>query len=509
MSHSQEDRCQFTIKHDVAVKHVLFSPDGNFILTACDYDSAQIWDAATGISIAPPMKHDGYIYRAAFSHDGQHVRTTCGDGTARIWQVTTGQPACPPMKHDRCFDPLRDGDVPLAAPKPMEHGEAVWHGAFSPDDELVVTASADKTARVWDATTAKSIAPPMRHDDNVWYAAFSPTGTAIVTASSDKTARMWNAKTGQPLAPPLKHPGQVSFAVFSPDGQRIVTASGCTTQMFDATTSQPIGTPMKHGGNEYTTVGRPVFSPDGQLLVTTAGPGTTRIWNAASGAPVTPVIEHGGPGMGDRYDMHVEFSPDGRRIVTAGGGGSARIWDALTGEPLGAPMKHFASVTCAAFSPDGKRVVTGGDDCTARIWNTGEIPARDLHVPASGKQTEPSDEEKQQPIDVEEMPLDERVRLAADRRTSKTLLGALVDWALPNARKDVGFDVQTAIDVLVAVAKNPAASEDILKAICDDGLVRWSLVENPACPKELLHCVAATCNEFVARAAREHPNYRR
>ena len=56
----------------------------------------------------------------------------------------------------------------------------------------VVTASRDKTARIWDAETAAQIAALKRHDDRVNSAAFSPDGRRVVTASSDKTARIWN-----------------------------------------------------------------------------------------------------------------------------------------------------------------------------------------------------------------------------------------------------------------------------------------------------------------------------
>jgi WD40 repeat protein len=72
------------------------------------------------------------------------------------------------------------------------HYHWVESAAFSPDGSRIVTASDDKTARIWDAATAKEIAVLRGHDDRVVSAAFSPDGSRIVTASHDGTARIWD-----------------------------------------------------------------------------------------------------------------------------------------------------------------------------------------------------------------------------------------------------------------------------------------------------------------------------
>ena len=83
--------------------------------------------------------------------------------------------------------------------------------AFSPDGKRIVTASEDKTARLWDAETGKPIGEPLKgHEGAVSSAAFSPDGKRIVTASADKTARLWDAETGKPIGEPLKgHDGSL------------------------------------------------------------------------------------------------------------------------------------------------------------------------------------------------------------------------------------------------------------------------------------------------------------
>src|SRR5207245_10082117 len=49
--------------------------------------------------------------------------------------------------------------------------------------------------------------------------AFSPDGKIVLTASDDKTVRLWEVGTGKQLGQPLMHEGHVRAAAFSPDGE--------------------------------------------------------------------------------------------------------------------------------------------------------------------------------------------------------------------------------------------------------------------------------------------------
>jgi WD40 repeat protein/energy-coupling factor transporter ATP-binding protein EcfA2 len=282
--------------------------------------------------------HSDRVTSATYRPNGRHILTASDDKTARIWAADTGRLV-----------------AELAG-----HTASIYSTAYSPDGLRIVTAGADKTARVWDAEAGRFLFELKGHKDSVQSATYSPDGRRIVTTSVDKTARIWAADTGLHVTELKGHTDSVESATYSPNGRRIVTASeDNTARVWDADTGQHLLDLRGHkaGVNSVT------YSPDGRFIATTSEDKTARIWEATTGRLVSVLAGHADAVLSGTY------SPDGRSIVTASLDNTARIWAAETGYLLFELKGHGASVFSASYSPDGSQIVTVSKDNTARIWD--------------------------------------------------------------------------------------------------------------------------------------------
>jgi WD40 repeat protein len=251
---------------------------------------------------------------------------------------------------------------------PIGHTKNVTSAFFSPDGTKVVTASEDKTAKIWEVSTGRLLANLVGHTFGVTSAVFSPDGTKVVTASNDKTAKIWEVATGHLLINLEGHTFYINSAVFSPDGTKVVTASGdSTAKIWDASTGHLLANFKEH----KDIVTSAVFNPDGTKVLTTSFDKTAKIWEVVTGHLLINLEEH------NFYINSAVFSPDGTRVVTTSGEKTAKIWDASTGHLLTTLKGHTSGVSSAVFSPDGTKVITASFDSTAKIWvaATGQLLA--------------------------------------------------------------------------------------------------------------------------------------
>ncbi len=298
--------------------------------------------------------HNGELVFASFSPDGARIVTASLDKTARVW--SQGE----------------DGAWRSVA---LEgHQGPVVSASFSPDGSRIITASSDNTARVWsqgEGGAWHSIALE-GHQGPVNSAVFSSDGACIVTASFDGTVRVWSQGLTAWHSVVLKSlADSVISASFSPDGTRIITGSFFgIARVWSRNENGSWHSAILEG--HQAIVNSASFSPDGARIVTASSDRTARVWSRGEAGAWTSseVLEGHQDGV-----CSASFSPDGARIVTASFDGTARVWSqGDDGAWHSVSLEgHEGPVFSASYSPDGARVVTASADGTARVWKRGAI----------------------------------------------------------------------------------------------------------------------------------------
>lgn len=345
--------------HKEPVTSAAFSPDGKFIVTSSKDDTAIVWSAVTGQMIFQLRDHSSDVSSAAFSPDGKLIVTASWDKTALVWNASTDIL-------------LRQSDGHTDGVKLVGHEKGIRSAAFSPNSQLIVTASEDGTARIWNAYTGEQLKELNQLDGDrvaVLSAAFSPDGQRIVTLSKNGTAIIWDVATGSPSAE-LKvsddpNPIDNGNAVFSPNGKLIVTSGylNNTVVVWDVTTATPTRTVLSGHDRAVTSA---AFGPDSKHIVTTSLDNTARIWNAVSSEQEQAALL---TLTGHRSYLHsAAFSSDGQFIVTASDDNTARVWNATIDEPV-AQIDSPEKIDDATFSPNGRFIIANSSGDT-NIWHT-------------------------------------------------------------------------------------------------------------------------------------------
>ncbi|EAU80678.2 HNWD1 [Coprinopsis cinerea okayama7 len=287
-------------------------------------------------------EHDDAVNSVAFSRDGKLIVSASNDKTVRVWDAETGDPKSGPLEG---------------------HEGYVTTAVFSPDGRLVVSGSDDYTIRVWDADSGEEVAGPLSGHRNVISSiAFCPKGIYIASASYDNTIHLRLAT--DPQHGPVKileHPAPVNTLAFSSHGARLASGSSDRiVRVWDVASGEVLNRFEGHT-NSINCV---VFSPDETTIASASEDETIRLWDLVTNSPIGAPLE----GHTDAVTS-IAFSQDGRRLISGAYDGILLLWEVSTGAIVGQFTGHWNGVTSVAFSPDGKRVLSGSCDETIAVWD--------------------------------------------------------------------------------------------------------------------------------------------
>ena len=365
-----------------AIKHVCFTTDNKHVVIVT-HEAAYIWTIESARSSAVKVVHEG-LKTVAIDPTNAALLTVGEDRTAQMWSVQDGK------------------SLEIA----FSHGDDVTGAQFSDDGRLVLTFSADGTARTWNRgdrlrksriaevpsvrmnATAdrqwilawgdvgighvfRANAPDidnltLKHDEKITASCLSPDGRRIAAADISGNLIVWNRETGHTLTQSLQHRHAVRAISFAPDSSVIATgdAKGNVT-LCSVDTGEALKSFMLSSG-----VIEVAFSLRGDLLLAADSKAARLIrLDSKEGSDINP-IQFDGDILGAR------FSPDGHFIVIYGNANRVLVWDIARGSLK--TLRTGSPVNDASFSQNSSRLLTVAQDGTAQIWRVVDgSPAHD------------------------------------------------------------------------------------------------------------------------------------
>jgi len=307
--------------------------------------------------------HTGGVNCVALTLDGKTVVSASDDKTLRVWNMTTGQTT----------HVLSD------------HSKRVRHVALTSDGKTAVSASDDETLRVWDLVTGQTRHILSGHDNWVTYVALTSYGVTAVSASWDWTLRIWNITTGRITRVLSGHTREIHQVALTQDGRIAVSASGDTTlRMWNLLTGECIHVLIGH----TEAVTHVALTSDGQTAVSASYDDTLRVWDLTTGLCRYTYLPE--TRLGDNTS-HIVIGENGQTAVLLSENDALYVWNIINNETLHTLSKgsrHKIHVgNYAVLTTDSNRVVSVSEEDTLRVWdlNTRKEIGLSLNEGKSGK----------------------------------------------------------------------------------------------------------------------------
>lgn len=192
----------------------------------------------------------------------------------------------------------------------------------------------------------------------------TPDGRRAISASVDKTLKVWELSTGRVVGALRGRAGSVRAVAVTPDGRHVVYAVENTSfSLADKTLNLwdfESGAVRSLGTNAHSFSDL-VVTPDGQHVVSSHW--GIEVWNLLTGDEVRSLKGH------SSYVNAVALGDEGTIAISASEDGTLKIWNLWSGKELGTMLGNSASVAGVAIAQDASLAASASYDNTLRIWD--------------------------------------------------------------------------------------------------------------------------------------------
>ena len=417
------------------------------------------WDIQKGASsrVDHPLPDDVQVTCLEITKDGKQAVITKTDGTVELWSLADGkrrmlQPKLPSIALSMTLS--QDGSTlavgsetvvekgglgvchvwdlrePQKPAREFSHPKAITALDIDPTGEIIVAASNEGIAQVWDLTKVMTVGEPIEIDENdkglssislnrskqfvavgtnsgtlyvgkyttnelataplthpgaVLNVRMSADGKSLHVGDSAGFMHAWNLDSAQPLHPALKHDGEIAAAQVADAAGLVVSVSKHgEVQVWSSRTGQRLSQRLQHSVSDVS-----ITDDCTMLMLAPRMEAFVQVWNIYEtmsnrrfvDAPDKPLIPKPEPPENAptfvRSSVAAAWNRPKTHIIAADVDGNVSVFTGEKWDAFGRSFRHPPAVGAVTLTKDGRTAITSGRDQVVRVWNveTGEAIA--------------------------------------------------------------------------------------------------------------------------------------